>query len=84
MRRVLIATAVVSAVFSVTQSWLEFKMGDRHLAKYNLYAHGGMLFLMVTSAVFVIVSLTFTTVYRETLQISFCKDSCMTMGLNKY
>ncbi|KHN83588.1 UPF0359 membrane protein [Toxocara canis] len=60
IRNVLTATMFISLLHLALQSVLEFAIKDEHYvvedpAEFNLYAHGGMVFWMISSGVFVIV-----------------------------
>ena len=59
IRRVLLATSIISLVFSISQGALEFVSPDEsfHVLEkdYDLFGHGGMMFWFVSSIVFTLV-----------------------------
>uniref|UniRef100_A0A1I7Z1A3 Integral membrane protein GPR175 n=1 Tax=Steinernema glaseri TaxID=37863 RepID=A0A1I7Z1A3_9BILA len=58
IRRALIVTLLFSLLHALLQSVLEFKFFDHHFIvndSFNLYAHGGMTFWMMSSALFALI-----------------------------
>ncbi|XP_022081444.1 transmembrane protein adipocyte-associated 1-like [Acanthaster planci] len=55
IKRILLATSSIALAYSVTQGALEIKFPDKHYIapdKYDIYAHGGMLFWCISSSIF--------------------------------
>ncbi|XP_071810403.1 transmembrane protein adipocyte-associated 1 homolog [Asterias amurensis] len=55
IKRILMVTSTIALAYSVTQGVLEIKFPDKHFVapdKYDIYAHGGMIFWCISSSVF--------------------------------
>jgi len=59
IRRVLLATSIISLVFSISQGALEFVSPDESfhviVKDYDLFGHGGMMFWFISSMVFTLI-----------------------------
>jgi len=57
---VLLATSIISLLFSISQGALEFVSPDESfhviVKDYDLFGHGGMMFWFISSMVFTLVS----------------------------
>ncbi|XP_038068589.1 transmembrane protein adipocyte-associated 1-like [Patiria miniata] len=55
IKRIVLGTSAIALAYSVTQGVLEIKFPDKHYIapdKYDIYAHGGMLFWCISSSLF--------------------------------
>lgn len=77
IRRVLLATSIISLVFSISQGALEFVSPDESfhviVKDYDLFGHGGMMFWFVSSMVFTLVS------FHEPLKSHFLRSFMVKM-----